>query len=113
MATATSERFLADRSAPLCSLNVAKSFAQLTKEEQLYAHYVGQASWAGARIIQGQWTPQAERLYDLLTLTFSDQSKAKIGDLKYLKSKAELSDAEWDDLLQYTSRLFSRRVPPI
>ncbi|EIN07382.1 aflatoxin-detoxifizyme [Punctularia strigosozonata HHB-11173 SS5] len=109
-AARTSERFLADRDAPLCSLNIAKSFGQLTKEEKLYAHYVGQASWAGARIIQGQWTPQAEKLYDLLVLTFADQSRAKLADLEKLKAGAKLSEDEWNDLLQYTIQVLSNLV---
>jgi hypothetical protein len=57
MSSAT-DRFYADKDAPFCSLNASKSFKLLTQKEKLYAHYVGQASWAGARIIQGQWTPQ-------------------------------------------------------
>ncbi|THH01420.1 hypothetical protein EW026_g1264 [Hermanssonia centrifuga] len=75
MASLAAERFLADRNAPVCSLNVAKSFGQLSSKEKKYAHYIAQASWAGARIIQGQLTPQAQKLYDLLILTFSNQGK--------------------------------------
>jgi dipeptidyl-peptidase-3 len=114
------DRFLADRDAPLCGLNVAKSFAQLRRasdqirsrsnihqsifrcsaKEKLYAHHFTQASWAGARIIQSQWTPYADRLFDLLILTFSHGGK--LADLESLKSKSGLSDQAWDDLLQYT-----------
>jgi len=66
------ERYYADKAPPYCGLNAAKSFALLrygrdhrhvsrwialikldSEKEQKYAHYVGQASWAGARIIQG------------------------------------------------------------
>lgn len=36
------ERFLADKSAPYCSLQVAPSFALLTAKERLYAHHLGQ-----------------------------------------------------------------------
>ena len=128
--TMASERFLADRAAPLCSLKVAKSFGQLRSvarpyslsiyiltpkllwpttpsvKEQKYAHYFSQASWAGARIIQGQWTSQAERLYDLLICTFSDSGH--LGDLEGLKQKANLSPEEWEDLLQYTCQVRAR-----
>lgn len=70
------ERFLADRAAPLCSFDIGKSFALLrfardvhkifnwpktdqmnslpSEKEKKYAHYLGLASWAGARIIQGK-----------------------------------------------------------
>ena len=122
-ATLAAERFLADRNAPFCSLEVAKSFAQLTyvlslialnfislkhlcrSKEKKYAHYVGQASWAGARIIQGQWTPQAQSLYDLLILTFSKDGK--LADLETLKRESGVSDEDWTNLLQYTAQVRS------
>ncbi|KAI0093655.1 aflatoxin-detoxifizyme [Irpex rosettiformis] len=112
MATATAnlaaERFFADREPPYCSLNASKSWGQLTPKEQKYAHYIGQASWAGARIIQGQWTPQAQSLYDLLILTFSKDGK--LADLSKLKSESGVSDKEWFDLLQYTAQVLSNLV---
>ncbi|KAH8103335.1 aflatoxin-detoxifizyme [Cristinia sonorae] len=108
MANLAAERFLADRTAPLCSLNVSKSFEQLTPKEKAYAHFVGQASWAGARIIQGQWTAQAQKLYDLLILIFSD--KGKLGDTEGLKQKSGVTEQEWDDILQYTSQVLSNLV---
>ena len=77
-------------------------------KEKKYAHYVGEASWAGARIIQGQWTPQAQKLYDLLILTFSD--KGQLADLPGLQQKASLTSEEWEDLLQYTSQVLSNLV---
>ena len=81
-------------------------------------HYVGQASWAGARIIQGedksflriicthlreigQWTSQARDLYDLLILTFTD-TRGSMADLTTLQTSSKLSSGDWDDLLQYT-----------
>lgn len=118
---AHAERFYADRSAPLCGMEAGKSFAQLrfrglsqisklcrltshtylsSPKEKKYAHYLTLASWAGARVIQGQWTPQAQSLYDLLILTFSKDGK--LGDLPGLQQKSGLSDDEWEDLLQYT-----------
>ncbi|KAI1795058.1 aflatoxin-detoxifizyme [Ganoderma leucocontextum] len=102
---AAAERFLADKAAPYCSLNVAKSFGLLSSKEKKYAHYVSKASWAGARIIQGQWTPQAEKLYDLLILTFSENGK--LADLDALHEKSGVSAEEWNDLLQYTSQVLS------
>jgi dipeptidyl-peptidase-3 len=110
MANFATERFLADRAAPLCSLNVAKSFEQLSSKEKKYAHYISEASWAGARIIQGQWTPQAQKLYDLLILTFSDESKCKLGQLEALQKNAGLGEDEWEDLMQYTSQVLSNLV---
>lgn len=101
------ERFLADRAAPLCSLDVAKSFAQLSSQEKKYTHFLSQASWAGARIIQGQWTPHATELYDLLILIFSNNKGSKLGDLDALRTTSQVSEEEWDDLLQYTTQVLS------
>jgi dipeptidyl-peptidase III len=111
MATAAQlakERYLADRSAPLCGLEVAKAFNQLSSKEKFYTHHISEASWAGARIIQAQWTPQAIDLYDLLILIFSDKSKTKISDIDTLRGS--LTEDEWSDLLQYTVQVLSNLV---
>ncbi|OJT09019.1 Dipeptidyl peptidase 3 [Trametes pubescens] len=102
------EAFYADRAAPYCSLSVAKSFQQLSSKEKKYAHYIGQASWAGARIIQGQWTEQAQKLYDLLILTFSENGK--LADLEGLQKRSGVSQEDWEDVLQYTSQVLSNLV---
>jgi dipeptidyl-peptidase III len=86
------------------SLIIADSFSS---KEQKYAHYLTQASWAGARIIQGQWTPQAEKLYDLLILTFS--ADGHLCDLEKLQQQAGVSPSEWEDLLQYASQVYTCR----
>ncbi|KAF5392065.1 hypothetical protein D9757_003299 [Collybiopsis confluens] len=103
-----SERFLADRAAPLCSMDIAKTFAQLSSKEKKYTHHVSEAAWAGARIIQAQWTPFAELLYDLLILTFSDSGK--LANLARLQSSSGLSSEEWEDLMQYTVQVLSNLV---
>ncbi|KAG6909722.1 hypothetical protein DXG01_015924 [Tephrocybe rancida] len=108
-AQASAERFLADRAAPLCSMDIAKSFGQLSSKEKKYAHYLTLASWAGVRIIQGQWTPQASDLYDLLILTFSTPN-GTLADLPALQQQAGLTAEEWDDLLQYTTQVLSNLV---
>ncbi|KAJ3793911.1 hypothetical protein GGU11DRAFT_360118 [Lentinula aff. detonsa] len=103
-----SERFLADRAAPLCSLDISKTFAQLSSKEKKYTHYVSEAAWAGARIIQAQWTPEANELYDLLILTFSDDGH--LADLETLRSASGLTPNEWEDIEQYTIQVLSNLV---
>ncbi|KAJ7046776.1 aflatoxin-detoxifizyme [Mycena alexandri] len=103
------ERFWADRSPPLCSLEVKKSFDQLSSSEKKYTHYLTLASWSGRAIIQQQWTPQATDLYDLLILTFSG-GDGKLADLQALQSKAGLSTDEFEGLLQYASQVLSNLV---
>ena len=80
-----------------------------SSKEKKYAHYIGQAAWAGARIIQGQWTPQAQKLYDLLILTFSENGK--LADLEALQQRSGIPAEDWEDLLQYTGqvRLYGAR----
>jgi dipeptidyl-peptidase-3 len=113
-AATVSERFLADNAAPFCSLSVAPSFAQLTATERKYAHFVGQAAWAGARVIQGQSTPHGARLYDLLILTFTDGA-GKLADLSALQAKAGLGADDWEAVLSnlsnYKSFGFTKFVP--
>ena len=86
---------------PILSLFHAHRF--YSSKEKKYAHYVSKASWAGARIIQGQWTEQAQSLYDLITLVFSENGK--LANLGALKKKSGVSDGEWEDLLQYSSQV--------
>jgi len=71
--------------------------------EKKYAHYVSEASWAGARIIQGQWTEEARRLYDLIILVFSENER--LANLEALKKNSGVSEEEWEDLIQYSSQV--------
>ncbi|KAH7343473.1 aflatoxin-detoxifizyme [Rhizoctonia solani] len=103
-------RFLADRNPPLCSLAIKDSFAQLTEKEKLYAHWLGAAAWAGARIVQEQWTPEAQSLYDLLISIFSSSDGQNIADLADLKNKSGLNEEEWTLLLEYVAQVFSNLV---
>ncbi|KZS89914.1 aflatoxin-detoxifizyme [Sistotremastrum niveocremeum HHB9708] len=101
--------FYADEQAPVCSLNVAKSFEQLSSDEKLYAHYLGVASWQGAAIIRAQWTPYAQDLYKFLITTFSSGSGA-LADLDLIKTKSGVSDLAWKQALQYASQVLSNLV---
>ncbi|KAF7363442.1 Dipeptidyl peptidase 3 [Mycena sanguinolenta] len=107
--TLAQERFLADRSPPLCSLEVKKSFDQLSPTEKHYAYWIDHASWGGRPILQAQWTPQATDLYDLLILTFSGND-GKLADLQALQSNAGLSADEFNHLTQYASQVLSNLV---
>ncbi|CAE7107469.1 unnamed protein product [Rhizoctonia solani] len=103
-------RFLADRNPPLCSLAIKDSFNQLTEKEKLYTHWVGAAAWAGARIVQEQWTPEAQSLYDLLISIFSSDDGQNIADLTDLKNKSGLDEEEWVLLVEYVAQVFSNLV---
>jgi len=86
---------------PFPSLSSVRCF--YSSRDKKYAHYISEASWAGARIIQGQWTPQAQSLYDLIIQLFSENGK--LADLGALKKKSGVNDEEWEDLLQYSSQV--------
>jgi dipeptidyl-peptidase-3 len=99
--------YFADLTTPFCGLNVAKPFSLLTSKEKMYTHWLNKSSWAGARILQGQWTSSAAKLYDLLIAIFSNgEAHPELADLKALKAKAGLTDEEWDALLQYASQVY-------
>ncbi|KAI9446467.1 aflatoxin-detoxifizyme [Lactarius indigo] len=99
------ERFLTDRNAPIVSLQIDGAFAQLSSREKKYAHYLGEASWAGARIILGQWTPYTEKLFDLLILVFGQNGT--ITNVDTLKEKSGLSTDEWERVLEFASQVLS------
>ena len=107
MTAANIEPFYADKRVPYCSLDVQKSFEQLSTKEKLYAHFISRASWAGARIVQKQWTPYASDLYDLLILTFS--KSGKLCNLEELKQKSGVKDDDWNALLQYSAQVWKHR----
>ncbi|KAJ7063296.1 aflatoxin-detoxifizyme [Mycena amicta] len=90
------------------ALEVKQSFDLLSATEKRYTFFVSQAAWAGARIIQNQWTPFASDLYDLLILVFSDGDK--LANLEGLKQKAGLSSDDFEGLLQYASQTLSNLV---
>lgn len=104
MSSTTSSPYLADLNAPFCGLQVAKSFGLLTPKEKQYTHWLNKASWAGARIIQEQWSPCGTILYDFLVTLFSDD-KNRLVDLQLLKEKSALGDDDWQALLQYTAQV--------
>ncbi|CAR25670.1 ZYRO0A05346p [Zygosaccharomyces rouxii] len=57
---------VADRDAPISMLSVRDYFPQLSKQKQLYAHYMSKASHAGTRIVLRQVSKESESIYDTL-----------------------------------------------
>jgi dipeptidyl-peptidase-3 len=102
----TYELFLADKASPFCSLAVGDSFGLLSPTEKKYAHFVGQAAWAGTRIIQAHASPQSRHLYDLIILLFTG-SDGRLADLDALQSEAGVGIEDWEALLQYSAQVMS------
>ena len=78
-------------------------------KEKAYAHYVGQASWYGARIILAQQAPHMEKLYDLIIALFTTPD-GKTADLESLKASSSVSTEDWEDVLQYTTQARARHL---
>jgi dipeptidyl-peptidase-3 len=97
--------YLASIDPPYCSLNVASSFAILTPTEKRYAHHIGRAGWAGARIILDQWTPHASAIFDMLIAAFSTKDGSKLADLDAIKSASGVSDCDWEASLQWSAQV--------
>ncbi|EJT99028.1 aflatoxin-detoxifizyme [Dacryopinax primogenitus] len=114
MATAAAvntARFLADQAPPYAGMSIGPSFGLLTEKEKLYAHWLSRASWEGARVIMNQWTPYAEKLYNLIVLAMSSPNdKAKMTDLVKMKEVSGVSDADWTMFLEYVSQVLSNLV---
>ncbi|GAA5867247.1 hypothetical protein JCM8547_003134 [Rhodosporidiobolus lusitaniae] len=106
--TAPEARYLADKEPPVCTLQITNTFAQLTKQEKLYSHYLSKASWAGGRIILRQSTHKAESLFDLILAVFSSSAdQHKLADLKALKQKSGVSEEDWTAVLAYAAQVLS------
>lgn len=103
-------RYQADLDPPYCSLNVKSAFDQLSAKEKRYAHHINVASWAGARIIQGQWTPHAQELYTLLILIFTNPEDGKCVDFNRLKEDSKVSDENWKHATSYTAQVLGNLV---
>jgi len=76
---------------------------QLTSKEKFYAHWIAQASWAGARIVSEQMTPDATKLLDLLLLTFRDKH-GTYSDLSRLRSASGVSEEAWNAATTYAAQ---------
>ncbi|PLW35306.1 hypothetical protein PCANC_16424 [Puccinia coronata f. sp. avenae] len=100
------ERHLADIAPPICSLNVATSFARLTRQEKLYAHWMSRASWHGARIIMNQWTPTSETIYDFILALFRPSNPTAPAAL-LSNPPTQLTPTEWEQVLDYSAQLLS------
>ncbi|KAM0787893.1 hypothetical protein ACM66B_003943 [Microbotryomycetes sp. NB124-2] len=108
MASTAAERFLADKEPPVCSLNIKTAFDGLSKHERLYAHYMSEASWAGARIVMGQTTSSADKIHDWLMATFASVDDAnKLADLEAMKQRSKVTDEDWRNVLAYAAQALS------
>ncbi|KAL1762213.1 peptidase family M49-domain-containing protein [Schizophyllum commune] len=102
--TLAQERFLADKTVPLCGMQIGDAFKQLRS-------WINNADLCGSLVTRRrrQWTPQATDLYDLLLLTFSDAS-GNLASFDQLRQTAGVSADDWEQAIQYTIQVISNLV---
>ncbi|KAJ3093338.1 hypothetical protein HK100_006674 [Physocladia obscura] len=95
--------FLCDKNAPLARLEVKEHFDSLSDKEKNYAHFIGRAAWAGARVYSATTSLVAPLLFQLILDIFSDKNDSKkIRDVAAFKENVGLSEDSWRLFLEYS-----------
>ncbi|KAH6564881.1 hypothetical protein BSLG_005489 [Batrachochytrium salamandrivorans] len=105
-------RFLTDTDTPISRMQVKPHFDALTDTEKKYAHFIGQASWAGAGIVAASMSPYAPAIVtlflDLFTVPETRRSSSpKMVDMATLQAKSGASEVSWKHFLEYASQVLS------
>lgn len=93
--------YLADTGAPIAQITVAKYFGQLSKKEQLYAHYFSKAGHWGTRAVLESVSPESEGIYDLILAVH----KAVKGDYSSVESSVGKDAVK--QYLEYSSQVLA------
>ncbi|KAH6566456.1 hypothetical protein BASA60_009477 [Batrachochytrium salamandrivorans] len=109
-------RFLTDTDTPISRMQVKPHFDALTDTEKKYAHFIGQASWAGAGIVAASMSPYAPAIVtlflDLFTVPETRRSSSpKMVDMATLQAKSGASEVSWKHFLEYASQVLSNLSP--
>ena len=80
------------------------AFDGLTEKEKLYAYFMAEAAWEGAKICLLQTSLEAADIFALLMKMFSGQG---VDDLKAAALAAEVSSDAFDSLVVYAAAFFS------
>lgn len=96
------EEYLTPKEVPICSLDTLEPFNKLTEKEKLYAHYMDEASWAGAPIVVRQVSTESSLLINYFVKFFRTH---KITDVKLAWELAN-SEEDVSNALNYISCLF-------
>ncbi|KAL8603617.1 hypothetical protein ACOMHN_005559 [Nucella lapillus] len=88
---------------PVAMLDCVEAFNGLMDREKLYAHYLGQAAFAGGLIVLFQTSPESPGIYLLLQRVFRESS---IDDLKTAATANGVSDEEFQAFLVYAAAFY-------
>lgn len=89
---------------PVCQLDAAGAFQNLTETERKYAHYLAKASFEGALAVFLQVSPESPAIFYVLYKLFKSEP------LEQLKTKAlniGFTESEWEALLVYAAAFYS------
>jgi len=88
---------------PLVCLDASSAWAHLTRDEQLYSHYLSQASWWGGLAVLLQTSPESP---DIFRLVHKINTSQPVSELKTSLLGAGLTDQEVTAYLVYCSGFY-------
>jgi len=95
--------FVLPNEQPFERLEVEQAFKELSTQEALYTHYLGQASWYGGLIILFQTSPESPDIFRLIHALNCGES---IASLKEKSLAAGVTDTEFNAYLVYASGIY-------
>ncbi|QPG76406.1 hypothetical protein FOA43_003795 [Brettanomyces nanus] len=101
MSSIKTEDYFADSNAPIARIEAGKYFRQLTRKEQLYAHYFSKAGHWGTRTVLRSVSPESEDIFDLI-LAIHEAVK---GD--YSNTKNAMGEEPVQKYLEYASQFLA------
>ncbi|KAI2481718.1 Dipeptidyl-peptidase 3 [Pyrenophora tritici-repentis] len=96
----TLKQYLADSPPTVVPLTIKPHFDALNDKEQLYAHHLSVACFAGTRIVLRQCSPESEHIYDFIVALH----KHAKGDYAALAKDTGLSKEEIAEYLNYSAQ---------
>jgi len=102
MTTKDNTQFLVPEKLNLKSLDVKKSFDNLSEQNKQYAYHMSKASWAGSPIVSKQVSPESYELISFFVKLFR-----KFSNLQEVRETLnKFSESHVEDFLNYIAMLF-------
>lgn len=97
-------QFVLPNDQPVTALDASSAFKALTTQQQLYAHYIGRASYFGGLAVLVQTSPESPQIYRLLQRLNTAEPTA---DLKAKALAAGVSEDDFKAYLVYASGVYA------